>query len=80
MLVAWKADSILVCTKSGVASRQREGTVHIHSALEDLSGVLDLGLMPPAQDKCGAFGGGPEQATKMIRGLKCLSFEYRLKE
>jgi len=33
MLVAWKADRILGCTKRGVAIREREGSVHLYSAL-----------------------------------------------
>jgi len=33
-----------------------------------------------AQQRQGAVGAGPEEATKMVRGMEHLSFEGRLRE
>jgi len=43
-------------------------------------GVLCPALEPPAQEGHGTVGAGPEEATKMIRGLEHLSCEDRLRE
>jgi len=37
-------------------------------------------MEPPAQDRPGPVGAGPEEATKMIRGLEPLCWEERLGE
>lgn len=47
--------------------------------LEALSGVLQPGLGPPIRERCRAFGEGPEEATKMIRGLEWVFHEERLR-
>jgi len=43
-------------------------------------GALPPALEPPAQGRHGAVGAGPEEATKMIRGMEHLSYEEGLRE
>ena len=57
-----KASCILGCITRRVVSRERE--VHC-SALMRLH--LHPGQGLPAQQRCGAIGAGPEEATKMIQ-------------
>jgi len=37
-------------------------------------------LDPPAEGRHGPVGKGPQEATKMIRGMEYLSYEERLRE
>jgi len=55
----------LGCTKSSVASRSREVILLLRSD-EIPPGVSHSSLEPPAQERHGAIGAGPEEATKMI--------------
>jgi len=43
-------------------------------------GVLHPALGPSARERHGPVGAGPEEATKMIRGLEHLFWEERLRE
>ena len=80
-LAAQKANSLLVCIKRGVASKEREVTAPLGSAL--LCGPIWSSAYKseaPAQEKCRAVGGGPEEARKMIKGLENFFCEDRLRK
>jgi len=47
---------------------------------ESPPGVLCPALESSTQDRQGAAGAGPEEATKKIRGMEHLSFKERLRE
>jgi len=80
-LTAQKANHILGCIPSSLASREREGILSLCSTLvRPHLGVLRPALEPPAQKRNRLVGAGPEEATAMIRGLEHLSHEERLRE
>jgi len=62
-----------------VASRPREVILPLCSG-QTPPGVLRPALEPSAQERHGPIGAGPEEATKMIRGLEHHSCEIRLRE
>ena len=57
--MAKMADGVLECIKKSVASWSREMIVPLYSAL--IRTHLQAGLGPPTEERCGAFGGGPEE-------------------
>jgi len=79
-VAAKKANCILSCIKSSVASRARGDAATLLCSGETPPQVLRPALEPSAQERHGAVGVGPEEATKMIRGLEHLSYEERLRE
>ena len=59
-LAAWKANSILGCIRSGVASREWRVIAPLCSAHEAPSGILCPGLESPVKEGCEAIGVDPE--------------------
>jgi len=80
-LAAQKASHMLGCIKRSMASRLREGILPLCSPLVRTHlEVLRPALESSAQERHRAVGAGPEEATKMIRGLKHVSYEEKLRE
>ncbi|GAB0180812.1 hypothetical protein GRJ2_000546500 [Grus japonensis] len=78
-LAAQKANRTLGCIKTSMTSRSREVILPLCSG-DTPPGVLHPALASSAQERHGAVGASPEEATKMIRGLEYLFYEDRLRE
>jgi len=80
-LAAQKANRILGCTQSSVASRVREGILPLCSALvrPHLESCIQLGS-PWHRKDTELWEWVQRRATKMIQGLEHLSCEDRLRE
>jgi len=80
-LTAQKASRVLGCIKSSGASRSREVILPLCSALvrPHLESCVQL-RSPQHRKDMHLLEQGQRRATKMIRGLEHLSYEYRLRE
>ena len=81
-LAAQKANCVLGCIPSRVASRSREGIppTPLLCSGETPPGVLHPALEPLAQEGHGPVGAGPEKATKRVRVIEHLIYKERLRE
>ena len=80
-LTAQKTSCALGCIPGSVGSQTREGILPLCSALvRPAPGVLCPALEPSAQNRHGAVGAGPDEATAVARGLEHLCCGERLRE
>ncbi|KAJ7419508.1 hypothetical protein BTVI_25067 [Pitangus sulphuratus] len=79
-LAAQKANHILCCIKSRVASRSREVILPLCSVMVRPPGVLHPALQSSTQDRHSRVGAIQRKDAKLVRGLENLSYEESRKE
>jgi len=77
-LTARKANRILGCSKSSVASRAREVILSLLCSGESPPGFLHPALEPSAQEEV-LLEQVQRRATKMFRGMEDISYKGRLR-
>ncbi|TRZ11865.1 hypothetical protein HGM15179_015242 [Zosterops borbonicus] len=72
-------NNIFGCIQSTEGSRVRKGIL-THGSIGIPPAVLPPALESPTQERQGAVGASPEEASKMIKGMDHIFLEKRLRE